>query len=89
MHFSLMRLKSGLSFSGTGVIWKDESVKISKDPLDIKRRFVTQRKLLLSAIDSVDATSKTGGYVVYSTCSVLVPFFHISITNLSCSHCFV
>uniref|UniRef100_A0A183BV52 SAM_MT_RSMB_NOP domain-containing protein n=1 Tax=Globodera pallida TaxID=36090 RepID=A0A183BV52_GLOPA len=58
--------------SGTGVIWKDESVKISKDHVDIKRRFTMQRRLLLSAIDAVDARSKSGAYVVYSTCSVLV-----------------
>uniref|UniRef100_A0A914HY12 SAM-dependent MTase RsmB/NOP-type domain-containing protein n=1 Tax=Globodera rostochiensis TaxID=31243 RepID=A0A914HY12_GLORO len=58
--------------SGTGVIWKDESVKTSKDHVDIKRRFTMQRRLLLSAIDAVDARSKSGAYVVYSTCSVLV-----------------
>jgi len=58
--------------SGTGVISKDEAVKINKDDKDIQRCSHLQRELLLSAIDCCNANSKTGGYVVYSTCSILV-----------------
>lgn len=57
--------------TGTGVISKDQSVKTSKSPVDIQRCYNLQRKLILSAIDCISAKSATGGYLVYSTCSVL------------------
>ncbi|KAH8308771.1 hypothetical protein KR059_001495 [Drosophila kikkawai] len=57
--------------TGTGVVSKDPSVKTTKSEVDVQRCYNLQRKLLLSAIDCVDAKSKTGGFIVYSTCSVL------------------
>ncbi|KAJ2593070.1 rRNA (cytosine-C5-)-methyltransferase nop2 [Coemansia sp. RSA 1797] len=58
--------------SGTGVISKDASVKTNKGPEDFSMLTNLQKELLLSAIDSVNADSPTGGYIVYSTCSVTV-----------------
>ncbi|KAF8927500.1 putative ribosomal RNA methyltransferase nop2 [Dissophora ornata] len=58
--------------SGTGVISKDASVKTNKSEQDFQMLSQLQKELVLSAIDSVDAGSKTGGYIVYSTCSVTV-----------------
>ena len=58
--------------SGTGVIAKDPSVKTNKTEKDFMQLPHLQKNLLLSAIDSVDHASKTGGYIVYSTCSVSV-----------------
>lgn len=58
--------------SGTGVISKDESVKMNRTMKDFIQIPHLQKQLLLSAIDSVDAHSSTGGVIVYSTCSVTV-----------------
>ncbi|RYP59183.1 hypothetical protein DL770_010257 [Monosporascus sp. CRB-9-2] len=58
--------------SGTGVIAKDASVKTNKTEKDFIVLPHTQKQLLLAAIDSVNHASKTGGFLVYSTCSVTV-----------------
>ena len=58
--------------SGTGVISKDASVKTNKSARDFTLLSHLQKQLILSAIDSVSPHSATGGYIVYSTCSVTV-----------------
>lgn len=58
--------------SGLGVISRDPAIKANKTEDDIKLCAKTQKELILAAIDSLDASSKTGGILVYSTCSVTV-----------------
>ncbi|KAF4551600.1 16S rRNA methyltransferase RsmB/F-like protein 2 [Elsinoe fawcettii] len=58
--------------SGTGVIAKDASVKTNKTDADFMKLPHLQKQLLLAAVDSVDHASSTGGYIVYSTCSVTI-----------------
>ncbi|KAE8234069.1 hypothetical protein CF326_g889 [Tilletia indica] len=58
--------------SGTGVVSKDQSVKTNKSYRDLQLLTHLQKQLILCAIDSVNPRSTTGGYVVYSTCSVMV-----------------
>ena len=58
--------------SGLGVIWKDQSIKAQRTLKEIKANAHIQKELLLAAIDCVNARSSTGGFVVYSTCSIAV-----------------
>lgn len=58
--------------TGTGVACKDPSVKTNRDSKDVQRCSHLQKELLLAAIDCCDPKSEKGGYIVYSTCSVLV-----------------
>lgn len=58
--------------SGSGIISHDPAVKINRRRKDVENTTRIQKELILAAIDSVNSKSKTGGYVVYSTCSVLV-----------------
>ena len=58
--------------SGLGVISHDPSIKLTRTVKDVQRCSHLQKELLLAAVDVLDADSKSGGYVVYSTCSVAV-----------------
>jgi len=58
--------------SGSGIAARDPSIKAKRAQGDFLEHGKLQRQLLQVAIDLVDANSKTGGYVVYSTCSVAV-----------------
>eukprot|EP00927_Polykrikos_kofoidii_P065112 TRINITY_DN60903_c0_g1_i1.p1 TRINITY_DN60903_c0_g1~~TRINITY_DN60903_c0_g1_i1.p1 ORF type:complete len:663 (+),score=175.48 TRINITY_DN60903_c0_g1_i1:62-1990(+) len=58
--------------TGVGIIARDPSVKVKRGNKDFEEHSKVQKELLMAAIDMVDATSKTGGYIVYSTCSVAV-----------------
>jgi ribosomal RNA methyltransferase Nop2 len=55
--------------TGTGVIARDPSVKISKSAADVELLAKTQKELIVQAYDSV---KPSGGRLVYCTCSLLV-----------------
>ncbi len=54
--------------SGLGVISRDASIKVNRTAEELKKLSHLQKELLRAAVDSVDAKSKSGGIIVYSTC---------------------
>lgn len=58
--------------TGSGIMARDPSIKVKRGSKDFEEASKLQKELLMTAIDMVDANSKTGGYIVYSTCSVSI-----------------
>jgi ribosomal RNA methyltransferase Nop2 len=71
-HYKFDRVLLDAPCSGLGVISRDPSVKVQRTLADIQKTAHLQKELLLAAIDVLNHKSKTGGIMVYSTCSVSV-----------------
>ena len=71
-QFKFDRILLDAPCSGLGVISRDPSVKVQRTIADVKKTAHLQKELLLAAIDVLNHKSKTGGYMVYSTCSISV-----------------
>lgn len=63
--------------SATGIIRRQPDIKLLRQPSDISRLTEIQARLL----DNIWQTLKPGGYLVYSTCSVLVQENHEQIAR--------
>ena len=71
-HYKFDRVLLDAPCSGLGVISRDPSCKVQRTMADIMKTSHLQKELLLAAIDMLNHKSKTGGVMVYSTCSVSV-----------------
>eukprot|EP00980_Cylindrotheca_fusiformis_P002259 scaffold517_cov119-Cylindrotheca_fusiformis.AAC.42 len=71
-HYKFDRILLDAPCSGLGVISRDPSCKVQRTLTDVGKTAHLQKELLLSAIDMLNHKSKTGGVMVYSTCSVSV-----------------
>lgn len=64
-------------------------IRFSKTLPDVTKCAHLQKQLILSAIDSVDAKSKSGGIVVYSTCSISVEVRRVCVDAWCACWCLV
>lgn len=71
-HYKFDRVLLDAPCSGLGVISRDPSCKVQRTMADVMKTAHLQKELLLAAIDMLNHKSKTGGVMVYSTCSVSV-----------------
>lgn len=71
-HYKFDRVLLDAPCSGLGVISRDPSCKVQRTLADVLKTAHLQKELLLAAIDMLNHKSKTGGVMVYSTCSVSV-----------------
>jgi len=67
---SLDRVLLDAPCSGLGVISRDPSIKLQRTTKDVERCAHLQKELILAAVDMIDAHSQSGGFLVYSTCSI-------------------
>mmetsp|Transcript_26247 Transcript_26247/g.63957 ORF Transcript_26247/g.63957 Transcript_26247/m.63957 type:complete len:639 (-) Transcript_26247:75-1991(-) len=71
-HYKFDRILLDAPCSGLGVISRDPSCKVQRTIADVNKTAHLQKELLVAAIDMLNHKSKTGGVMVYSTCSVSV-----------------
>lgn len=71
-HYKFDRILLDAPCSGLGVISRDPSCKVQRTLADVQKTAHLQKELLVAAIDMLNHKSKSGGVMVYSTCSVSV-----------------
>jgi ribosomal RNA methyltransferase Nop2 len=71
-HYKFDKILLDAPCSGLGVISRDPSCKVQRTLADVNKTAHLQKELILAAIDLLNFKSKSGGIMVYSTCSVSI-----------------